>query len=231
MYIVERIKYLRKQKKISLRNLAEQSKVSKTTINEIENGIVKNPTIDTLQKIVEALGFTLMDLWEDDLEYEDLCNPCEDDNDNNKNNIVRESATQYRTVLPELCSIPILGIISAGEPIRAIQNIIGYEYLPTDMVTGGEYFGLKVTGDSMNAARINDGDVVIVREQASVENGEIAIVMVDGENATVKLFYQTETTVTLIPQSINPVHAPRIIDITKESIKVLGKVVKVIISL
>ena len=79
----------------------------------------------------------------------------------------------------------------------------------------------------MNAMRINEGDIVIVRRQEEVESGEIAVVLVDGENATIKRFYSTNSTVTLMPQSTNPVHQPQIYDLEYTDIKVLGKVIKV----
>ena len=79
----------------------------------------------------------------------------------------------------------------------------------------------------MNAMGINDGYLIIVRRQDEVENGEVAVVMVGEEDATVKRFYATGSTVTLMPQSTNPVHQPQIYDLRKTPIKVLGKVVKV----
>ena len=121
--------------------------------------------------------------------------------------------------------IPILGRIAAGLPLYAEQNIEGYTL--TDLHGGAEYFALRVTGDSMNAARIEDGDVIIVRRQDEVENGELAVVMVGDDDATVKRFYSTDSTVTLMPQSRNPIHQPQIYDLEKTKIKVLGKVVKV----
>ena len=121
--------------------------------------------------------------------------------------------------------IPILGRIAAGLPLYAEQNIEGYTL--TDLNGGAEYFALRVTGDSMNAARIEDGDVIIVRRQDEVENGELAVVMVGDDDATVKRFYSTDSTVTLMPQSRNPIHQPQIYDLEKTKIKVLGKVVKV----
>lgn len=104
--------------------------------------------------------------------------------------------------------IPILGRIAAGLPLYAEQNIEGYTL--TDLNGGAEYFALRVTGDSMNAARIEDGDVIIVRRQDEVENGELAVVMVGDDDATVKRFYSTDSTVTLMPQSRNPIHQPQI---------------------
>lgn len=120
--------------------------------------------------------------------------------------------------------IPILGRIAAGLPLYAEQNIEGYTL--TDLNGGAEYFALRVSGDSMNAARIEDGDLIIVRRQDEVENGELAVVMVGDDDATVKRFYATKDTVTLMPQSRNPEHQPQIYDLKKTKIRVLGLVVK-----
>nr|WP_326216316.1 LexA family transcriptional regulator [uncultured Oscillibacter sp.]DAZ27201.1 MAG TPA: LexA repressor [Caudoviricetes sp.] len=121
--------------------------------------------------------------------------------------------------------IPILGRISAGLPLYAEQHIEGYTV--TDLNGQAEYFALIVHGDSMNALGINDGYRIIVRRQDAVENGEVAVVMVGDEDATVKRFYATGDTVTLMPQSTNPEHQPQIYDASKAKIRVIGKVVKV----
>lgn len=121
--------------------------------------------------------------------------------------------------------IPILGRISAGLPLYAEQHIEGYTV--TDLNGQAEYFALIVHGDSMNALGINDGYRIIVRRQNAVENGEVAVVMVGDEDATVKRFYATGDTVTLMPQSTNPEHQPQIYDASKAKIRVIGKVVKV----
>lgn len=120
--------------------------------------------------------------------------------------------------------IPILGRISAGLPLYAEEHIEGYTY--TDLNHDGEYFALRVSGDSMNAINIHEGNILIVRKQDSVENGSIAVVLVDGQDATVKRFYQSGRTVTLLPQSTNSDHAPQIYDLQKTDIRVLGKVVE-----
>lgn len=127
--------------------------------------------------------------------------------------------------LSEYHQIPILGRISAGLPLYAEEHIEGYTL--TDLNGGAEYFGLRVRGDSMNALRINDGDIIIVRRQEEVEQGEVAVVLVDGEDATVKRFYSSNTTVTLMPQSTNPEHKPQMYDLSKTAIRVLGRVVEV----
>ena len=104
----------------------------------------------------------------------------------------------------------------------------GYTF--TELNGGAEYFALRVTGDSMNAARIGDGDTLVVRRQECVENGQIAVVLVGDDEATVKRFYQAGHTVTLMPQSTNPVHQPQIYDTRKISIRVVGLVVQSMIT-
>lgn len=125
---------------------------------------------------------------------------------------------------PVMHRIPILGYISAGLPLYADEHIEGYTY--TERNGGAEYFALRVKGDSMNASRINDGDILIVRVQPIVENGEIAVVRVNEDNATVKRFKREGDIVQLIPQSYNPEHQIQIYDLKKDKIDVVGKVIE-----
>lgn len=125
---------------------------------------------------------------------------------------------------PVVHKIPILGDIAAGLPIYAEQNIAGYTY--TDHNSGAEYFALKVKGDSMNAAQINDGNTLIVRRQSVIENGEIAVVRVDNDSTTVKRFKQDGNIIQLIPQSYNPTHQIQIYDLKKDKIEIIGKVIE-----
>lgn len=121
--------------------------------------------------------------------------------------------------------IPILGRVSAGLPLYAEQHIEGFTV--TDLNGGAEYFALIVRGDSMNAIGICDGYRVLVRRQDEVENGQVAVVMVGDEDATVKRVYATGTTVTLLPQSTNPAHQPQIYDPAKTPVRIIGRVVRV----
>ena len=100
-------------------------------------------------------------------------------------------------------TIPVLGRVQAGIPTSAISEILDHEEIPADMAARGEYFGLLVRGDSMNP-RILDGDVVIVRCQPDVENGDIAVVAVNGDSATVKKIRKSALGMTLIP--LNPAY-------------------------
>ncbi|MFV0351196.1 MAG: LexA family protein [Oscillospiraceae bacterium] len=124
--------------------------------------------------------------------------------------------------------IPVLGTISAGLPLYAEEHVEGYMY--TELNGGAEYFGLRVSGDSMNAANIPDGSVVIIKRQSVVENGEIAAVLVNGEDATIKKFYRSGDTVTLVPHSYNPEHQPQMYNLKTMPITVLGTVVQIVIS-
>ena len=81
--------------------------------------------------------------------------------------------------------IPVLGTVKAGIPITAIQEILDYEEISSEMARCGEYFALRIKGDSMEP-RMHEGDVVIVKQQSTVDSGQIAIVLVNGDEATVK---------------------------------------------
>lgn len=120
--------------------------------------------------------------------------------------------------------IPILGQISAGLPLYAEQNIEGYTY--TDLNHGGEYFALRVRGDSMNAARIYENDLLIVRKQDTAEDGEIVVAMVGDDEATVKYWHRRGNVVMLEPKSTNPIHQMQIYDLSETKIRIIGKVVQ-----
>lgn len=120
--------------------------------------------------------------------------------------------------------IPILGRIAAGAPIYAEQNIEGYTY--TELNGGAEYFGLRVRGDSMNAARIYENDLLIVRKQDTAEDGEIVVAMVGDDEATVKYWHRRGNVVMLEPKSTNPIHQMQIYDLSETKIRIIGKVVQ-----
>lgn len=119
---------------------------------------------------------------------------------------------------------PLLGTVRAGLPMYAEENIEGY--IPIRQTDGAVYFWLNIRGDSMNAAGMDDGDQILVREQPEVENGEIAVVLVNGDEATVKTFRREGELVILTPRSLNPTHQPQIYDPRKVPVRVLGKVIE-----
>jgi repressor LexA len=82
--------------------------------------------------------------------------------------------------------VPVLGDIAAGTPIEAIQNQVSKINLPQQISKNGEYFGLKVSGDSMVEAGINDGDTVIIKKTSTAENGQIIVALIDDQEAMLK---------------------------------------------
>ena len=122
--------------------------------------------------------------------------------------------------------IPVLGRVAAGYPMEAVENIIDYEEISEAMASTGEYFALQVKGDSM-LPRFTDGDVVIVRKQEDVDSGDIAIMLVNGDEATIKKVQKFEGGINLIPSNT----AYDVLTYTKEEIislpvVCLGKVVE-----
>ena len=122
--------------------------------------------------------------------------------------------------------IPVLGTVIAGYPIEAIENILDYEEISENMARQGEFFALRVKGDSMEP-RIKEGDIVIVRKQDDVDNGDFAVMLVNGDEATLKRIQKFNGGINLIPS--NPSYevmtytSQEILDLP---VRCLGKVVE-----
>ena len=93
--------------------------------------------------------------------------------------------------------VSVLGSIAAGTPIEAIQQEVDRVALPEDLQNNGEHYGLKVKGDSMIEAGINDGDTVIIKKISNVDSGQIAVVLIDGQEATLKRIRKKGNTIAL----------------------------------
>ncbi len=122
--------------------------------------------------------------------------------------------------------IPVLGRVAAGIPIDAIEEIIDWEDISATPAADGEYFGLVIKGRSMEP-KISDGDTVIVRKQPDVRDGEIAVVLVNGDEGTVKKIKKGPHGVTLI--SSNPAYDPMFFtneEIEQLPVQILGRVVE-----
>jgi len=122
--------------------------------------------------------------------------------------------------LNKVAHIPIVGRVTAGQPILAVENIEGTFPLPEDLVRQDNVFMLRVQGDSMIGAGILDGDLIIVRQQNEARNGEIVVALI-GDEATVKRFFKERTLIRLQPE--NPTMEP----IYSQDVSILGKVVGV----
>nr|DAQ50574.1 MAG TPA: Repressor protein CI [Caudoviricetes sp.] len=122
--------------------------------------------------------------------------------------------------------IPVLGRVIAGIPIEAVEEIIDYEEIPQSMAKNGEYFALQIKGDSMEP-KFSAGDVVIVRKQEDVDNGDIAIVLVNGNEATVKKIRKFDGGINLIPTNSNyDVITYTNAQIEQLPVRIIGKVVE-----
>ncbi len=118
--------------------------------------------------------------------------------------------------------VPIVGRVTAGQPITAVENIEDYFPLPENIAPGGDQvFMLEVIGDSMIEAGILDGDYVIVRQQQTAENGDIVVAMTEDDEATVKRFYKENNYIRLQPE--NSTMDPIIVT----NVTILGKVIGV----
>lgn len=192
----------RKSLKLSQKEVAARVQLNPSTIMRYEKGQFSNPKPAVLCSIAAALGLTTAQLCGENL-----------------------SPSPQLSVYQPAGMMPILGRVSAGLPLFAAENIEGQT--ACDYTDGEQYFALRVTGDSMNAAGIGDGDLVVVRQQPTVDQGEIAVVLVNGDDATVKRFYSNDHTVTLVPQSYNPQHQIQVYDPKEVPIRVIGRVMEV----
>ena len=119
-------------------------------------------------------------------------------------------------------SVPLVGRVTAGQPILAIENIDEYLTLPQSVLGQGKMFSLRVEGESMIDAGIMDGDIVILRQQDTAENGEIVVAMTPDDEATLKRIFYEPDRVRLQPE--NATMQPIYVD----SVTVLGKLVALI---
>lgn len=180
--------------------LAEFMNVSQATISNWCKGI-KMPRMDKIDKICAYFNVPRSNLMEDSLS---------------------PSKKQIRAV-----RIPVLGEIVAGLPIDAYEEILDWEEITPEMAATGTFFALRVKGDSMSP-RISAGDVVIIRQQDDIESGDIAVVFINGNEATLKKVMKQSAGITLV--AFNPaVYEPQFYtnaEIESLPIKVAGKVVE-----
>ena len=196
-----KLKELRKSKGLTLDELAEMIGTSKQTIHRYETGAIANVPPEKVESLAGALGTTPSELmgWDD------------------------EPTVTYKNVMPmSVKSLPVLGDIACGMPIYAEER---HESFVSVSDKFDADFCLTARGDSMIGARIYDGDVVFIRSQSSVENGEIAAVIL-GDEATLKrvYYYPSEEKLVLSPE--NPRYAPLVyVGRELENVKIIGKAV------
>lgn len=197
--LAENIKYCRKRKGMTQAELADVCKVSSYTVVQTWERGVYEPKSITVRLLADLFGETMQDLYTKRIEELDA-----------------ERAARPKNVIdkPLTRQVPILGTISCGEPIMAEQNLDGYAEAPVSNCD----FCLRCKGDSMTGARIYDGDIVYIKAQPDVENGQIAAVLIDGE-ATLKRVYVFADHLILRPE--NPAYKDLVFD-NRNDVRILG---------
>lgn len=193
-----RIKSAREDLKLTKRELAKRIGVHESSINKYEKGLVDIPLskISELARVLKVTEAYLMG-WE-------------------------EKTPQQSQGL----QIPVLGTVAAGIPISAVEDILDYEEIPSSWQSQGEFFALRIKGDSMQP-KMDDGDVVIVRQQSDANSGDTVIALVNGDDATCKKLQKTENGIMLV--STNPNYLPMFFtneEIQTKPVVILGKVVE-----
>jgi len=193
----QRIFEARKRRKISRKEVADFLQVHETTIKRYEDGNTKKLPTDRLEKIAKYLNTSIEYLMGWEEEQK-----------------------------PQGIKIPVLGTVAAGIPISAVEDILDYEEIPQTWKNQGEFFGLRIKGDSMKPD-INDGDTVIVKQQTIANNGDIIIALVNGDDATCKKFEKLDNGIMLI--SNNSEYSPMYFsneEVITKPVVIIGKVVE-----
>jgi len=214
----ERINQIMKEKKlrqIDVLNLAKpfqqkyNIKFSKSHLSQYVNG-KSNPDNEKIFLLSKVFGVT--EAWL--LGY-----------DVHRYERIEEAKINEPQTLQDL-KIPVLGTVAAGIPISAVEDILDYEEVPQSWENQGEFFGLRIKGDSMKPD-INDGDTVIVRQQSTANNGDVVIALVNGDDATCKKFEKLGNGIMLI--SNNSEYSPMYFsneEVLTKPVVIIGRVVE-----
>lgn len=199
-----RIHQRREELGMTLEDLGSRLALNKSTIKRYESGEVQKIKIPVLSGIARALDVdpNWLALKTDDM------------------------GTYSEPYRPTSVKIPVLGKVAAGLPITAVENVLDYEEIPSSLAKTGEFVALQIKGQSMEP-RISEGDIVIIRVQPTADNGDIAVVIVNGDEATVKKIKFLPEGILLQP--FNPSYQPMFYskaDIKAKPVRIFGKVIE-----
>ena len=203
MDIGEKMKNRRIELGLSLEAVGDIVGVGKSTVRKWENGFIKNMGRDKIALVAKALRVTpgyLMG-WEDAPAVPGL------------------DTIPYA---PPRARVPIIGVVRCGAGGLALEDPMGFE--GADVANAEDYFYLRATGDSMEPD-VRAGDLVLIHKQPEVESGELAVVIIDGEEGTLKKYMRKDNAIIL--QSFNQAYPPRVfVGEEMNIVKVAGKVVE-----
>ena len=195
--VVELVKKLTEEQGMSMSELARRVGTAKSAISRYFNGTREFP-LNKIEEFASALHTTPDFLL----------------------------GMEYEPQTQQGLKIPVLGTVAAGIPISAVEDILDYEEIDSSWQSQGEFFALKIKGDSMQP-KMDDGDVVIVRQQSDANSGDTVIALVNGDDATCKKLQKTENGIMLV--STNPNYLPMFFtneEIQTKPVVILGKVVE-----
>lgn len=198
------IKKYRAIRNYSLQVLGDKVGLAKKTIQRYENGEIKID-MNRLSDIAEALNVDVPQLLDG-----------------------AESFFGIELAELNIVPLPIVGRIACGNGVVAYEEVEGYEHTPRSWLNGGDYFYLRAKGDSMTGARIQEGDLLLIRQQEEVEDGEIAAVLIEDEAVLKRVYHRGDA---LWLQSENPKYAPIVLEKGGGyDVKIIGKLKKIVVS-
>lgn len=191
-------------------------------VRHIRNSLVHKGRLPSVRELMKALGYKSprsASLIIDELISKGILKKRPDGD----LQLVKDPESHSRHA--QTIDVPLVGSVACGMPLLAQENIEGFVSVSKMLAhAGSKYFLLRASGDSMNKARINDGDLVLIRQQSSAEEGEKVVALIDGE-ATVKELHFGQGAIALLPKSTNKKHKPIILT---EDFQIQGVVVAVI---
>ena len=221
MTLLERIEELCKEKGISRRRMEEESGLSIGTTSRWKNEF--KPSQKSLKRVSDYFNVSIAYITgESEFRSE-------------QDAVMGRWSEQYeKDAVSELgkieagIRIPVLGEVPCGIPLEAIEliDVDDWEEISEKLARTGKFFGLKSKGDSMSP-RIQEGDVLIVRQQPDAESGDVVIAKINGSNACCKKLLKTDDGIVL--QSFNPMYEPMFFsneDIKKKPVLIIGKVIE-----
>lgn len=209
----EKIKLLRLQQGMTLEDLGKKVGVGKSTVRKWETGAIANMGRDKIAKLAAVFNVSPTYLISDKVQ-----DPRPSSAPNYRE--LAEDRAPYLVATPPMRTIPLVGTIACGSPVLAEENIEEHVSMPSYIHAD---FALRCKGDSMINARIFDGDIVYIRQQPDVDNGEIAAVLIDDE-ATLKRVRIFPDHIILEPE--NPQYRPFVFwEHEMDNVRILGKAV------
>lgn len=202
--LYKRIEVLCGDANVNITTMCKEAEVSRASLTDLKMGRKQSLSADTLSKIASYFGVSVDYLLGNESVSDGPPAPSR----------------------PGSKWIPVLGKVAAGTPIEAVEDILDYEEIDAKTAASGEHFALQIKGQSMEP-RIKDGDVVIVRKQDGCDSGDVAVVLVNGDEATVKRIKKEPAGIMLIPS--NPSYEPKFYsndEILSLPVRIIGKVIE-----